>query len=169
MSLSWGVLLGVAQVVWVVFIASFILLERRSPTATLAWITMVAALPLVGVAIYLVVGPRRLQRKRLRLALARDRIGALLSEWKGSRARLLSLQGQLMRAGAQVGEDVVVRTDEPFDGRLTRAEQLRAVRERARQRELRSDDEASVARAHTGADRREELAAQRPSCVGVVA
>ncbi|MEP6654443.1 MAG: PLDc N-terminal domain-containing protein, partial [Myxococcales bacterium] len=34
------------------------MLERRSPAATLAWITIVAALPLVGVAIYLLVGPR---------------------------------------------------------------------------------------------------------------
>jgi cardiolipin synthase A/B len=103
MTLSWGLLLSVAQVIWVVLIATFILLERRSPTATLAWITMVAALPLVGVAIYLLVGPRRLQRKTLRLRLARDRIGKLLREWKQARAELLSLEGQLMRAGAQLG------------------------------------------------------------------
>ena len=43
MTLSWGLLLSVAQVVWVVLIATFIVLERRSPTATLAWITTVAA------------------------------------------------------------------------------------------------------------------------------
>src|SRR4051812_45453118 len=104
MSLSWGFLLGIAQVVWVVVIAGFILLERRSPMATLAWITMVAALPLVGVGIYLVVGPRRLRRKKLRLDLARRRIGSLLREWKHARAALLSVQGQLMRVGAQLGK-----------------------------------------------------------------
>ena len=103
MTLSWGLLLSVAQVVWVVHIATFIILERRSPTATLAWITMVAALPLLGVAIYLLVGARHLQRKKLRLRLARDRIGELLREWKQARAKLLSLEGQLMRAGAQLG------------------------------------------------------------------
>src|SRR3954470_19970184 len=103
MTVSWGLLLSVAQVVWVVLIATFILLERRSPTATLAWITIVAALPLVGVAIYLLVGPRHLQRKKLRLRLARDRMGELLREWKQARAKLLSLEGQLMRAGAQLG------------------------------------------------------------------
>src|SRR3954454_1735561 len=103
MTLSWGLLLSVAQVVWVVLIATFILLERRSPTATLAWITVVAALPLVGVAIYLLVGARHLRRKRLRLRLARERIGELLREWKQARAKLLSLEGQLMRAGAQLG------------------------------------------------------------------
>ena len=104
MSLSWALLLSVAQVVWVVLVATFILFERRSPTATLAWITMVAALPLVGVAIYLLVGPRRLQRKKLRFRLARNRIGQLLRDWKQARAKLLSLEGQLMRAGAQLGQ-----------------------------------------------------------------
>jgi cardiolipin synthase A/B len=103
MTLSWGLLLSVGQVVLVVFTATFILLERRSPTATLAWITMVAALPLVGVAIYLLVGPQHLQRRKLRLRLVRDRIGELLREWKQARAKLLSLEGQLMRAGAQLG------------------------------------------------------------------
>jgi cardiolipin synthase len=103
MTVSWGLLLGVAQVVWVVLIAGFIVLERRSPTATLAWITVVAALPLVGVAVYLLIGARHLQRKRLRLGLARNRIGRLLREWKEARAKVLSLQGQLMRAGAQLG------------------------------------------------------------------
>lgn len=103
MTVSWGLLLGVAQVVWVVLIAGFIVLERRSPTATLAWIAVVASLPLVGVAVYLLIGPRHLQRKRLRLGLARDRIGRLLLEWKEARAKVLSLQGQLMRAGAQLG------------------------------------------------------------------
>jgi hypothetical protein len=103
MTVSWGLLLGVAQVVWVVLIAGFIVLERRSPAATLAWITVVAALPLVGVAVYLLIGSRHLQRKRLRLGLARDRIGRLLREWREARAKVLSLQGQLMRAGAQLG------------------------------------------------------------------
>ncbi|MBC8133030.1 MAG: PLDc N-terminal domain-containing protein [Deltaproteobacteria bacterium] len=103
MSLSWGFVLVVAQIVWVAVIAGFILLERRSPTATLAWITVVAALPLVGVGIYLLVGPRRLLRKKLRLSLARDRIARLLSEWKRASGDLLSVRGQLMRAGAQLG------------------------------------------------------------------
>jgi cardiolipin synthase len=103
MTVSWGLLLGVAQVVWVVLIAGFIVLERRSPTATLAWIAVVASLPLIGVAVYLLIGSRHLQRKRLRLDLARDRIRRLLREWKEARAKVLSLQGQLMRAGAQLG------------------------------------------------------------------
>ena len=103
MTFSWGLVFEVAQIVWIVGISVFIMLERRSPTATMAWITLVAALPLVGVGVYLLVGPRRLQRKKLRLSLARGRVDRLLREWKAARANLLSLQGQLMRAGAQLG------------------------------------------------------------------
>lgn len=103
MTLSWGLALEVAQIAWMVGISAFILLERRSPTATMAWITVVAALPLIGFIVYLLVGPRHLQRKRLRFTLARERIERLLREWKDARATLLSLEGQLMRAGAQLG------------------------------------------------------------------
>jgi len=103
MTLSWGLALEVAQIAWMVGISVFILLERRSPTATMAWIAVVAALPLIGFVVYLLVGPRRLQRKKLRFSLARKRIDRLLREWKDARAALLSLEGQLMRAGAQLG------------------------------------------------------------------
>ena len=103
MTFSWGLVFEVAQIVWIVGISAFIMFERRSPTATMAWITLVAALPVVGVVVYLLVGPRRLRRKKLRLSLARERIEGLLREWKESRANLLSLEGQLMRAGAQLG------------------------------------------------------------------
>jgi cardiolipin synthase len=103
MTLSWGLALGVAQIAWVAGTACFIMLERRSPTATLAWIMMLAALPLVGVPIYLLIGPRRLRRRKLRLDLARERVGRLLRPWKVARGERLSFQGQLMRAGAQLG------------------------------------------------------------------
>lgn len=102
-TLTWGLALGIAQIAWVVGTACFIMLERRSPTATLAWIMMLAALPLVGVPIYLLVGPRRLRRQKLRLVLARDRVVRLLRPWKTARGELLSSQGQLMRAGALLG------------------------------------------------------------------
>jgi cardiolipin synthase len=103
MDVSSGLWLFVAQIVWVVFAAGFIMLERRSPTATLAWITILAALPLVGVPVYLLLGPRRLRRKKLRISLARNRIGGLLREWKAARAEVLSFKAQLMRVGAQLG------------------------------------------------------------------
>lgn len=102
MDLSWGVLLVVAQIGWVVGAGGYIMLERRSPTATLAWITLLTALPLVSIPIYLLVGPRRLRRKKLRLSHARKRVNSLLRQWKEAPAERLSVQGQLMRAGAQL-------------------------------------------------------------------
>lgn len=102
MDVPWALVLGGAEITWVVGIAGYVMLERRPPTSTLAWIILLAALPLVGLPIYLLVGPRRLQRKKLRLNLARKRINSLLREWKEAPAKRLSIQGQLMRAGAQL-------------------------------------------------------------------
>lgn len=100
MHVSWGFL--IAEAVWIVAISSYIMLERRSPTATLAWIVLIGLLPLIGAPFYVMVGPRRLARKKLRLSLARKRINNLLRQWKAAPAERLSVQGQLMRAGAQL-------------------------------------------------------------------
>ena len=100
MDVSTGLI--IAEVVWVVAISSYIMLERRTPAATLAWIILIGALPLIGAPVYLFVGPRRLARKKLRLSLARKRIDSLLRQWKAASAQALSAQGQLMRAGAHL-------------------------------------------------------------------
>jgi cardiolipin synthase len=49
-----------------------IVLQRREPTATLAWVLLVILLPYLGVLLYLLVGRRRLRRQvRRRLARAK--------------------------------------------------------------------------------------------------
>jgi cardiolipin synthase len=65
---------AVVEILWVVGFSAWIILERRSPTATLAWILGMAVLPLVGAVVYAFLGPRRVRRKRLRHALARSRL-----------------------------------------------------------------------------------------------
>ena len=115
MTMSWGLALEVAQIVWMVGISAFILLERRSPAATLAWITVMAALPLVGFGIYLVLGPRRLTRKRLRFSLARKRIDRLMREWKDARATLLSLDYQGADTRYQIDPPDHLSPDKLFD------------------------------------------------------
>lgn len=50
---------GLVLIVWVV-------LQQRSPVATLAWIMLLGALPLVGLAIYAYFGPQRVRRQRLK-------------------------------------------------------------------------------------------------------
>lgn len=89
--------LGALEAVWVVCAACWVLLERRSPTATLAWILALAAMPIVGVAVYLVLGPRRLDRKKLRLNVLKRARGAYLEAWDRATARDLSSMGQLAR------------------------------------------------------------------------
>ncbi|NOY93330.1 MAG: cardiolipin synthase [Deltaproteobacteria bacterium] len=61
-------LLWTAEVVWVVALSVWILFERRSPAATVAWILALAALPVAGLLIYFFFGPRRFDRKKLRHA-----------------------------------------------------------------------------------------------------
>ena len=56
---------------WVVAACIGLLLERRSPTATLAWIFAFIAIPIVSGLYYMVFGPRRMQRRRRRYDRAR--------------------------------------------------------------------------------------------------
>lgn len=64
-------MLGAVELVYVVLLVVSIVLEKRSPAATLAWILILAALPLVGLPIYFLIGPRRILRKRMRHAKSR--------------------------------------------------------------------------------------------------
>jgi cardiolipin synthase len=70
------------EVVWVLGITAWLLLERRSPIATIAWLLALAALPIVGIPVYLLVGPRRLKRKKLRMAMARRARTLHLGAWE---------------------------------------------------------------------------------------
>ena len=69
-------ILTVAQLVYVVVLATWILFEKRSPVATLAWILALIALPYVGFFVFFMFGPRRLLRKRLKHKRARGAVTA---------------------------------------------------------------------------------------------
>ena len=72
--MSWWTALWMVEVGWVVAIAVTIILERRSPVATFAWIGTLAWLPVVGIAVYYFFGPRRLRRRKMRLQASAKRI-----------------------------------------------------------------------------------------------
>ena len=57
---------ALVEVAWVGAVAVWVATDRRAPASTLAWIVVLAFLPFLGVPIYLLVGPRRLKRKRMR-------------------------------------------------------------------------------------------------------
>ena len=53
-------IITIAQLVYVVGLAVWILFEKRSPLATIAWILALIALPYVGFIVFFFLGPRRL-------------------------------------------------------------------------------------------------------------
>ena len=57
-----------------VVVFGFLLVERREPTATLAWLLAVVFLPAVGVILYLVIGRTKLTRSRTRLLEVQERV-----------------------------------------------------------------------------------------------
>jgi cardiolipin synthase len=76
-----AVLVGL-EAIWLVGVAGWILQERRPPVTTLAWILGLALLPVVGVAVYLFLGPRRLKRRLLRRAAARKGLSGQREPWE---------------------------------------------------------------------------------------
>ncbi|MBX3187015.1 MAG: cardiolipin synthase [Labilithrix sp.] len=69
-------ILTIAELFYVVVLATWILFEKRSPIATIAWILALIALPYVGFVVFFLLGPRRLIRKRLKHRRARGAVTA---------------------------------------------------------------------------------------------
>ncbi|MGZ5042497.1 MAG: cardiolipin synthase [Usitatibacter sp.] len=76
MELPWFEIFVASYLLWVVVACATLLLERRSPTATLAWIFAFIAIPVVSGFYYILFGPRRLQRRRKRYGIARHSVRA---------------------------------------------------------------------------------------------
>jgi cardiolipin synthase len=49
---------------YLVVLASWIVLQKREPIATLSWLLALALLPWIGLVLYHFIGPRRLRRTR---------------------------------------------------------------------------------------------------------
>src|SRR4051794_33896013 len=100
--MSWQIALSAVEIAWLVGASCWILLEKRSPTATLAWVFGMALLPLVGFFVYFFLGPRRLERKRLKrlraIAAVRERAGDLMPSIAAPDRKRIA---QLMRLAAQ--------------------------------------------------------------------
>ena len=66
--------LTIIEALYVLLLSGWILLEKRSPAATLAWIFGLIALPGTGFVIYFFLGPRRVRRRRLRRLRAKNAV-----------------------------------------------------------------------------------------------
>src|SRR5258708_35012036 len=73
-ALQWFEIFIGAYVLWVLVACVTLLLDRRSPTATLAWIFAFIAIPFFSGVYYMMFGPRRLQRRRRRYTVARGSV-----------------------------------------------------------------------------------------------
>lgn len=99
MSLTSLILLEIA---WIVIIGAWVLLQKRPPVATLAWIFGLALLPGVGALLYFWWGPLRFDRRKRRIRRARDVIhvaarsrSALFDRERGNTEPLIRLATKL--------------------------------------------------------------------------
>lgn len=109
--------LTIAELVYVVGLGAWILLEKRSPVATVAWILALVALPYLGFVVFFFLGPRRIRRKRMRHKRAR---GAVAASTPGANtlapgAPIVEVdprEAQLARLAVRTGEPPADRADE---------------------------------------------------------
>ena len=66
-----GLYLAAGWALYLLGLGGWIVLQKRAPVATLSWLLGLAALPYLGFIVYLVFGPQRIKRHRLRRARSR--------------------------------------------------------------------------------------------------
>jgi cardiolipin synthase A/B len=125
----WIPLLTAGLVVWVSIVAIIIVLQRRSAAATIAWLFVLAFLPVLGLLVYRFIGPLRLERKRLQRSISRRAVQEVLASHA-----VLSEQAeehqQLARVAIALGEASPLRAEDVelyFDGDSAYAAILAAV------------------------------------------
>ena len=102
-ALPWFRIFVASYVAWVVLAVVTLLLSRRSPTATLAWIFAFVALPVVSGLYYMVFGPRRLRRRLRRYGVARSLAGQVSNHLRNSCAQRRPALSEDASALAAVG------------------------------------------------------------------
>jgi len=85
---SWALALSVGWLLYILALGVWIVLQKRPPLSTLAWILALAALPVLGFVIYFYLGPQKITRQRMR------------------RQRLRQLQGERTPPAADTAEQV---------------------------------------------------------------
>ena len=81
--------LTAAWLAYLVGLGIWILLQKREPVATLSWLMGLAALPYIGLLVYVLIGPQRI--KRFRLRRSRARVAALTASDKLERSEQVEL------------------------------------------------------------------------------
>jgi cardiolipin synthase len=121
---------------WAIYLAAlsvWIVLQKRPPVSTLAWILTLAALPVLGFAIYHWLGPVRIKRQTLKRRRSRRLLEREPQPPAGDlyalQSRLEQQQARLVERLTRTGPTTALRIDLLSDGEATFVALLRAVRE----------------------------------------
>lgn len=68
----WRAAIAWAWVISAVWLAGWIVLQKRSPISTLAWVMTLVLMPVIGLIIYRIFGPQRIKRQSLRRSRSED-------------------------------------------------------------------------------------------------
>jgi cardiolipin synthase A/B len=111
-ALSWSALIAGGFTVWGVAMGIVLVMQRRSPAATIAWLLVLSFLPVVGLGVYRLIGPQRLARRKLRRRMTRklveEAVGAMEEIEADSPMRQ---REQLARIAFAAGEAPPLRAD----------------------------------------------------------
>jgi len=108
MQIPWFEIFVGSYLLWVLVACATLLTERRSPTATLAWIFAFIAIPVVSGLYYMVFGPRRLQRRRRRYGIARGTVRGWQRDDEGPQRPALAPDAAALAAiAARLGQGEV--------------------------------------------------------------
>lgn len=118
-----GLYLLLGWVLYVLCLGGWIVLQKRPPVATLSWLLGLAALPYAGFFVYVVLGPQRIRRHRLRRARSRVSLPGPTGDGDGS-MELATLAQSTSGLPASTATDVRLLVD----GSATYAAMLEAVR-----------------------------------------
>jgi cardiolipin synthase len=69
--MSWWLIYTLGSALWIVVNAVIILLQRRSAAATISWLLALVFLPVIGLVVYRLIGPLKLERRKRRRSDAR--------------------------------------------------------------------------------------------------
>jgi cardiolipin synthase len=86
--------LAAGWAVYLVGLGAWIVLQKREPVATISWLFSLAALPYVGFLVYLVFGPQKLKRHRLRRSRNRVDLPRAQEQALGETGQELARLGQ---------------------------------------------------------------------------
>jgi len=111
---TWLGWFSLAMVPWVIGVGTWIVFDRRSPRATISWLLALAFLPLIGLAIYFLIGPRRFAKAKKRRGHARRVVAKSSGREQHSKQRRVSNEAQYLIAmcEAAAGESARPRAAE---------------------------------------------------------